>query len=95
VTIYGDHGSTVEAQVVDGTIQDFVLALDSPDARLLSLAVYVRAIPDELTLDVVGDRYAGVLTGTTINGFGPGVILGRETVELPAGEAIRLDSTLP
>jgi hypothetical protein len=95
VTIYGDRPSGVEGQVRDGTIQDFALPLLSRDARLLSLAVYVRSTAVGTTLETLADGYQDVLTSTVINGYGPGTLIDRKTVDLPAGPAVRLESTLP
>jgi hypothetical protein len=92
--IYGTNTS-VEDQVKDGTIQDFVLPLDTPDARLMSLAIYVRANTVGATLETLADDYAVVLTEVVLNGYGPGTVIDRQALELPAGAAVRLESTVP
>jgi hypothetical protein len=87
--------TSVESQVKDGTIQDFVLPLDTPDAHALSLAVYVRPEETGAVLATLALDYANVMTQVAVNGYGPGTLVEMVPVVLPAGPAFRLKGTLP
>jgi hypothetical protein len=92
-TIYGkDH--EVEDQVKDGTMQGFALPLGTPDARLMSLAVYVveseQSLPDQLAI-----AYADTVTRFEGHDFAGGEVVGLAPAKLPAGDAYRVEATMP
>lgn len=95
VEIYGDHNSDVEQSLVDGSMQDFALALRSADKHTLALAVYVRPVPQGVGAADVADAYAQVLTTYTGDGGAGGVMMGRRAVELPSGPAELLEAFIP
>ncbi len=92
-TIFGDDRS-VETSLSDGTMQAFAIPLDTRDARLLSLAIYVRptTISDVTT---VGQDYAGVWQSARFaKNYDLAVVTSEDTVSLPTGLAFRIEATM-
>jgi hypothetical protein len=89
-TIYGGRDLTVEGQVRDGIIQHFAVPLEPRDAdHAVNLAVYVRDVGPTVTLEDVATRYEGTLERANIN------VTDRRSIELPAGQAVRIESIRP
>lgn len=86
VTVYGSHGTPLEQQVADGTIQAYALPLPpSADDKALNLAVYVRSAPSGITLAQHGDMYKATLESAQ------GVReIQRDELDVTAGHAVRL-----
>jgi hypothetical protein len=90
VTVYGDHESSVEADVASGTITDYALPAVPADAdNTVNLAVYVRPNTTDETLGQLADGYVATLGGYSYP------LLARESLSLAAGPAIRLTATRP
>jgi len=92
-TIWGEDGSPVEAELENGATQAFAIPLDTPDARLLSLVVYVRtaSVGDLVTL---GEAYADVMRTFVVDDFDAAVVGDGEVVSLPAGDAYRIEAAM-
>jgi hypothetical protein len=90
VTVYGGHDLTVEEMVRGGIIQHFALPLEPRDAdTAVNLAVYVRTADPGVTLDDVATSYEGTLNGANIT------VTDRQSVLLPAGQAVRIETVRP
>jgi hypothetical protein len=85
VTIYGKHDLTTETDVAKGTIQHFAVPLEPRDAdEAVNLAVYVRDLPADTTVQMLGDQYQATLVKLEM-----GIVL-REEIQIPAGTAVRI-----
>jgi hypothetical protein len=92
--IYGND-RTYERQLEDGTMQDYALALGTPDVRLISLAIYVQPTRTGTTPEDAGSRYAATI-GRFVDGqYGPGREISTAAVDVPAGHAARVEGVLP
>lgn len=90
VTLYGDHESSVEADVTNGTITDYALPAVPTDAdTTVNLAVYVRTNTPAQTIDQLATAYVATLSQYSYP------LLARESVSLASGPAIRLTATRP
>ena len=87
VTLFGAHGSAVEQQVADGTIGDFIVPVEPPDAdRTVNLAVYVLQASADDTPATLADHHAAYLR--TLGRFLE--VADRGELALPAGHAARV-----
>jgi hypothetical protein len=93
-TIYGEKGSPTEADLRDGSTQDFALPLDTPDARLLSLVIYVRPT-DATDVVSVGGDYASVWERAHFDeDYDLADVIARRKTTLPAGDAFMIEATM-
>jgi hypothetical protein len=92
-TIWGEDGSPVEDELQNGATQAFAIPLDTPDARLLSLVVYVRR-SDVGDLLALGLEYADVMRRFIVEGFERAVVGDGAVVSLPAGDAVRIEGAM-
>ena len=92
--IYGKDDHEFEDEVKDGTMQGFALPLDTPDARFLTLAVYVRDSEISVPLMLAVD-YGDTLTRYIQPDFANGDVVALDPVRLPAGDAYRVEVTKP
>jgi hypothetical protein len=92
--IYGKDDHEYEDEVRDGTMQGFALPLGTPDARLMTLAVYVVDSEISLPLMLAVD-YGDTVTRSVAHDFADGDVVGLDSVVLPAGDAYRVEVTKP
>lgn len=91
-TVFGND-SGVETSLKDGTMQAFALPLDTPDAQLLSLAVYARPTT-ESSLLALGEDYASVMQRVIVTDYASATVVGEHLVSLPAGAAYRIEASM-
>lgn len=85
VVIHGKHDLSTEQNVAGGTIQHFAVPLEPREAdRAVNLAVYVRYVPADTTVQMLGDQYEATLTKLDM------ALLVREDIQIPAGSAVRI-----
>lgn len=91
LVVEGTHGSQAETWLKDGTMKDFAAPLvPQDDDKMVNLSLFVEADDPGKTLATLASEY-----GKTIAGARSGRVTRTDSLQVPAGPAIRVTATYP